>query len=88
MGVVAANIIFGSGIPGDTELRLCGDVSGARRAVELGVSEWFNSIEFAEAGAKAIAVDPDPDRIAEMRTARRRGRGDRAVSHRRPRRPR
>jgi SAM-dependent methyltransferase len=67
MGVVAANIIFGSGIPGDTELRLCGDVSGARRAVELGVSEWFNSIEFAEAGAKAIAVDPDPDRIAETR---------------------
>jgi SAM-dependent methyltransferase len=67
MGVVTANITFGPGIPGDAELRLCGDVSGARRAVELGVSEWFNAIEFAAAGAKAIAVDPDPERIAEMR---------------------
>ena len=65
---VAANIIYGSAIPGDAELRLCGDVSGAKRAVELGVSEWFNSIEFALAGAKAIAVDPDPDRIAELRS--------------------
>ena len=67
MGDVAANITFGSGIPGDAELRLCGDVSGAKRAVELGVSEWYNSLEFALAGAKAIAVDPDPDRIAELR---------------------
>ena len=65
---VAANIIYGSAIPGDAELRLCGDVSGAKRAVELGVSEWFNSIEFARSGAKAIAVDPDPDRIAELRS--------------------
>lgn len=67
MSTVVANITFGSGIPGDAELRLCGDVSGARRAVELGVSEWFNSIEFAQAGAKAIAVDPAPDKIAELR---------------------
>jgi len=66
-GVVAANIIYGSEIPSDAELRLCGDVSGAKRAVELGVSEWFNSIQFAHAGAKAIAVDPDPDRIADLR---------------------
>lgn len=62
-----ANITYGSGIPGDSELRLCGDVSGAKRAVELGVSEWYNAITFAHAGAKAIAVDPDPDRIAELR---------------------
>ena len=64
---MAPNITYGSGIPGDAELRLCGDVSGAKRAVELGVSDWFNSIEFARAGAKAIAVDPDPDRIADLR---------------------
>jgi len=67
MAAVATNITFGSGIPGDAELRLCGDVDGARRAVELGVSEWFNSIEFARAGAKAIAVDPDPQKVAELR---------------------
>jgi SAM-dependent methyltransferase len=65
---MAANITYGTGIPGDTELRLCGDVSGAKRAVELGVSEWFNSIEFAKAGGKAIAVDPDAALIADMRT--------------------
>jgi len=68
MGGVEANIIFGSGIPGNAELRLCGDVGGAKRALELGVSQWFNSIEFAVAGAKAIAIDPDPKRITEMRS--------------------
>jgi len=66
-GAVATNITYGTGIPGDAELRLCGDVSGAKRAVELGVSEWYNAIEFARDGAKAIAVDPDPAKIAEMR---------------------
>ena len=54
--------------PGNAELRLCGDVGGAKRALELGVSQWFNSIEFAVAGAKAIAIDPDPKRITEMRS--------------------
>jgi SAM-dependent methyltransferase len=32
------------------------------------VSDWFNAVEFAQAGAKAIAVDPDADKIAEMRS--------------------
>lgn len=66
-GVVAANITYGSAIPGDAELRLCGDIDSSKRAVELGVSDWFNSIEFARFGAKSIAVDPDPERIAELR---------------------
>ena len=66
-GEMAANITYGVGIAGETELRLCGDVSGAKRAVELGISPWFNSIEFAKAGGKAIAVDPDAAHIAEMR---------------------
>lgn len=64
---MTANITYGNGVPGDAELRLCGDVSGAKRAVELGVSEWFNAIEFAQAGGKAIAVDPDSERIGQMR---------------------
>ncbi len=64
---MAANIIYGSGVADETELKLCGDVSGAKRAVELGISEWFNSVEFAKAGGKAIAVDPDADIVAEMR---------------------
>ena len=66
-GGVVANISYGDGIPTDAELRLSGDVSGGKRAVELGVSDWFNAVEFAQAGAKAIAVDPDADKIAEMR---------------------
>ena len=66
-GCVVANINFGPGAPDDDELRLCGDVSDGRRAVELGISPWFNSIGFARAGAKAIAVDTDAARIAETR---------------------
>ncbi len=64
---MAANITYGAGIPGDAELKLCGDVGDGRRAVELGVSEWCNSIVFAAAGAKAIAIDPDPARIGDLR---------------------
>jgi SAM-dependent methyltransferase len=66
-GAVVANINYGTGIPDDAELRLCGDLSGGKRALELGVSNWFNSVDFAIAGAKSIAVDSDPDRIAEVR---------------------
>lgn len=64
---MVAHITYGSSIPGDAELRLCGDTGDGRRAVELGISRWFNSVEFAHEGAKAIAVDPDPDRIAALR---------------------
>jgi len=64
---VVANIRYGDDIPTDAELRLSGDVSGGKRAVELGISEWFNAVEFAQAGAKAFAVDPDAAKIAEMR---------------------
>jgi SAM-dependent methyltransferase len=64
---VAANIIYGAGIPGDRELRLCGDIGDGTRAVELGVSAWANAVAFAVNGAKAIAVDPHPGRIEEVR---------------------
>lgn len=67
-GDVVANISYGSGIPNEAELRLCGDLSGGKRALELGVSQWFNSLAFAAVGAKAIAVDPDGPKIAEMRS--------------------
>jgi SAM-dependent methyltransferase len=66
-GTVVANINYGTGIPDDAELRLCGDVSDGRRALELGISDWYNAVDFAVAGAKSIAVDPDPARIAEVR---------------------
>ena len=64
---MVADINYGPGTPGDDELRLCGEVSEGRRAIELGISPWFNSIAFARAGAKSIAVDTDAERIAETR---------------------
>jgi len=59
---------YGEGIPGDDELGLIGDVSGGRRVIELGISA-NNSVALAHLGAKAIAVDPDPGRIGELRFA-------------------
>jgi len=66
-GVVVADINYGPGTPGDDELRLCGEVGDGRRAIELGISPWFNSVAFARAGAKSIAIDTDVERIAETR---------------------
>lgn len=60
-------ISFGPEVPGDDELRLCGDLSGGKRAIELGVSDGYNAIAFALVGAKAIAVDPDAGRIGSLR---------------------
>lgn len=62
-------ITYGNGIADDRELRLCGELGGGMRALELGVSEPTNALAFALAGAKSIAVDPDPDRIGSLRAA-------------------
>jgi SAM-dependent methyltransferase len=67
--VTTTAIRFGRDVPDDRELRLCGDISDGKRAIELGVSRDENSIAFALAGAKAIAVDPSPDAIAGIRSA-------------------
>jgi ubiquinone/menaquinone biosynthesis C-methylase UbiE len=64
---VAADISYGPGTPSDDELRLCGDITDGKRAVELGISDSFNAVAFAQAGAKSIALDPDPERIARTR---------------------
>jgi SAM-dependent methyltransferase len=69
VGVTTIPIRFGRDISDDRELRLCGDISDGKRALELGVSRELNAIAFALAGAKAIAVDPSADRIAEVRAA-------------------
>jgi SAM-dependent methyltransferase len=69
LDAVTTAIQFGRDLPDDRELRLCGDVSGGKRAIELGVSRHHNSVTFARAGAKAIAVDPSPERIAALRAA-------------------
>jgi SAM-dependent methyltransferase len=64
---VSASVTYGDGVPGDDDLHLLGDVAGGRRVVELGIAG--NSVALAEMGAKAIALDPDPERIADLRAA-------------------
>lgn len=59
---------YGDDLPDDEALNLVGDVSGGRRVIELGISDAYNSIAVARAGGRGIAVDPDPERIAEMRS--------------------
>jgi SAM-dependent methyltransferase len=66
---VTTNIRFGRDIPDESELRLCGDISGGRRALELGISRERNAIAFALAGAKSIAADPDESRVEALRSA-------------------
>lgn len=50
----------------DAELRLCGDVAG-KRVIELGISTPSNAVALAVAGARALAVDPSPERISLLR---------------------
>lgn len=60
-------IRFGRDIPDDTELRLCGDLANGTRALELGVSRHRNALAMAQAGARAIAVDPDITQLEGLR---------------------
>ena len=65
---MALHLSYGPDVPHDGELRLCGDVDG-RRVVELGIAPEVNSLALAQSGAKAMAVDPSPERIAAGRAA-------------------
>ncbi len=67
--VTTPAISFGRDIPDESELRICGDIGDGQRALELGVGRSQNAIAFALAGAKALAVDPDADRIEALRSA-------------------
>lgn len=62
------DIVFGGGIPGESELRLIGDLEG-RRVLELGCGAGHNAIRMARAGAKVIAVDPSAEQLALARDA-------------------
>ena len=65
---VTENVTYGEAVPSDEELGLLGDVSGGRRVIELGIVD-NNSIALALRGAKAIAVDPDRERLTNLRVA-------------------
>jgi SAM-dependent methyltransferase len=69
VGMTNSTILFGKNIPDESELRLCGDISGGKRALELGLSRFGNAIAFAQLGAKSIAVDPDEAAIGVLRKA-------------------
>lgn len=62
---MTADVSYGEGIPGEDELHLLGDVSAGRRVLELGLAG--NSVALAQCGAKALAVDPDADLLADLR---------------------
>ncbi len=61
-------IRFGRDIPDDSDLRLCGDLSNGKRALELGVSRHRNALAMALAGARAIAIDPDLTKLDDLRS--------------------
>jgi SAM-dependent methyltransferase len=65
---VALHVSYGSNVPHEGELRLCGDVAG-KRVIELGIVPEVNSVALARAGAKAIALEPSTERIKEGRAA-------------------
>ena len=70
---VHMSIWYGAHVADESELRLCGDVAG-KRVIELGVtgaggSITPNSVTAALAGAKAMALDPNPQAIAAVRAA-------------------
>lgn len=62
------DIVFGPAIPGESRLRLLGDLQG-RRVLELGCGAGHNAVRMAARGARVIAVDPDAEQIALARRA-------------------
>ncbi len=67
------SIWYGANVADETELRLCGELTG-KRVIELGVNGSGgavtpNSVTAALAGAKAMALDPNPQAIAAVRAA-------------------
>lgn len=62
------DIVFGATIPGETELRLIGDLDG-RRVLELGCGAGHNAIRMAQHGARVIAVEPSGEQIQRARDA-------------------
>ena len=62
----AATATYGADLPSEAELRLLGPIEG-HRLLDLGCGSGRAAVTFARQGAKVIAVDPSPDRLAEAR---------------------
>jgi SAM-dependent methyltransferase len=61
-------IVYGPDIVGESDLRLLGDVSG-KRVLQLGSYEGHTAIALHRRGARVIAVEPAPERLAASRWA-------------------
>lgn len=57
---------YGPDVPAEGDLKLLGDVKGLR-VLELGSGSRSSAVALARQGAHVIAVDPNPDRLAETR---------------------
>jgi SAM-dependent methyltransferase len=60
------SVHYGPDMPGESELKLCGDVQG-KRIVDLGCGAAQNAIAFARQGAKVIGVDASGEQLAHAR---------------------
>jgi 2-polyprenyl-3-methyl-5-hydroxy-6-metoxy-1,4-benzoquinol methylase len=61
-------VAYGPDIPGETELRLLGDLKG-KRVLDLGCGAGAGAIAVAKQGAIAIAVDGSADNLAAAKRA-------------------
>jgi SAM-dependent methyltransferase len=59
-------VVYGPDIDDESGLRMLGQMDG-RRVLELGVGTGRNAVAMARQGAKVIAVDPHPGRLAQAR---------------------
>ncbi len=63
------DVVYGPDVSTDAELKLCGDVRG-KRIVEIGLFGTIpNCVTLARKGARVIAIDPTPERVARARLA-------------------
>lgn len=61
-------VVYGPDIPGETELRLLGDLKG-KRVLDLGCGPGASAVAVAKQGAIAIAVDGSADNLAAAKRA-------------------
>jgi SAM-dependent methyltransferase len=62
----ADRIAYGPDVIDESDLRLLGDISG-RRVLQLGSHDGRTAIAMSRRGARVIAVEPSPERVAASR---------------------
>jgi ubiquinone/menaquinone biosynthesis C-methylase UbiE len=62
----ASAVVYGAGVPTETDLKLLGHVEG-KRVLDLGCGIGHNAVLLAQRGAKVIGVDPDARHLGVAR---------------------